>query len=691
MPYLQIDDFKFGMDRRRPRQAGVPGALWTLQNAVISRGGDIERARSFVPKYTLPSGCFGLLSSRSQIYTFGSASNTAAMPIGVQFVRLQHPSASAMTRLWDAKTYQGHTYAIAEFADGSIHHYYDTTRVTDWDTISAEQANFNLLAERFAARINETSAVEALPAGNVVRLQARTAGVEFTLSTSAVNGIGTDDQTAVAATLVANVAPVTEVLATAAITITGGTAAAGANKIDQITINGVNLMSDYVNWRATNAATAISVSGQINANTGTSGYSASVIGATITIAAAAGTGATPNGYAVTVSSSGDVAFLADGAMHDGVTGVTAVAQISTVTFEGTYELDDTYTLTVDGVDYKMTGQAAGMGTSIHVEQKRGWSPVGSVVRYCTLDDFEEWDPAAPGGDAGFLNVASESDGNTTVVCAAKYQTRTAFFSESTVTLYTLDTNPANFAIYTTAENTGTVAPKSVIRFGNDDVFYLDQTGLRSLRARDSSNAPFVSDVGNAIDTFVQEWVASIPRANLLTTCSAIEPLTGRLFMAIKDRVFVLSYFPGTKISAWSYLDLDFDVEAFARTYGRLYAKSGDKIYLYGGDSGLEYPAAGEQEVVVEFPFLGGGKMATFKDMTAVDLGATNAWNIELLVDPNDETQLVDLGPMIGNTYNKVSNPAVGRMSVFGVRLTCDVAGAATLSSAAIHYETDEAT
>ena len=51
-----LSDFKYGMDRRRTRVAGTPGTLWNAQNVVITRGGDIERAKRFVPTYTLPAG-----------------------------------------------------------------------------------------------------------------------------------------------------------------------------------------------------------------------------------------------------------------------------------------------------------------------------------------------------------------------------------------------------------------------------------------------------------------------------------------------------------------------------------------------------------------------------------------------------------------------------------------------------------
>ena len=99
MAYIAIADFKYGMDRRRPRIAGVSGTLYTLKNAHISRGGDIERAKKFVLKYTLPLGTHGLARVRNQLYVFGSADLVASMPLGVLYQRLISPTNSAMTRV----------------------------------------------------------------------------------------------------------------------------------------------------------------------------------------------------------------------------------------------------------------------------------------------------------------------------------------------------------------------------------------------------------------------------------------------------------------------------------------------------------------------------------------------------------------------------------------------------------------
>jgi hypothetical protein len=50
-----VTDFKFGIDRRRERVAGIPGTLWLGKNVLISRGGDVQRAKKMVSTYTLPA------------------------------------------------------------------------------------------------------------------------------------------------------------------------------------------------------------------------------------------------------------------------------------------------------------------------------------------------------------------------------------------------------------------------------------------------------------------------------------------------------------------------------------------------------------------------------------------------------------------------------------------------------------
>lgn len=574
MAYLSIQDFKYGMDRRRERVAGTPGTLWTLENAHITRGGDIERCRKFVTAYSLLAGTVGMFGLNKQLYVFGSAANPG-VPVGVAYQRLQSPNSGTLLEIVDVCGFAGNVYAIADFSDGGRFHFYNGARVTDWDTVAAASASFTALAQLLADKINANSAVTAVATGNVITVTARVPGVAFSISGTTVNGGGANDQTITIATPQANV-PATSTTA-------------------------------------------------------------------------------------------------------------GIAQVSTATLGGTFETADQFTITVNGVSYVATGLASGMGCSCNVFFKRVWSPAGSLWRYCKLTDATVWDPAAPGSDAGFINVAVDVSGNQNVIGAERYQNQVAVYSEDVIVLYNLDTDPANFSQSTVLDNTSTDALHSIFRYGNNDVFHLDPTGVRSLRALNASNAPFVSDVGNAIDTFLLAYLDTLPVKQARAARATIEPRDGRFWLAAGNRIIVLSFFPGAKISAWSYYSPGFTASAFARIGKRLYVRGGDTIYLYGGLDGQTYPGDNELVPMVELPFLSANSPATKKGLDGFDAATTNEWEVHILLDPNNEGKSVKVGKIVDRTYGLEDIVVPGQAPLVAVKMFCTRGGRATISMAQIHF------
>jgi hypothetical protein len=74
MPYISINNFKYGLDTRRSELSSVPGSLMTLNNAHINQGGEIEKRKAFV-NYPLPAATYGMLATQSTVYVFGSVTN----------------------------------------------------------------------------------------------------------------------------------------------------------------------------------------------------------------------------------------------------------------------------------------------------------------------------------------------------------------------------------------------------------------------------------------------------------------------------------------------------------------------------------------------------------------------------------------------------------------------------------------
>lgn len=600
---------------------------------------------------------------------------------------------AGMTRVVDAKAFDGALYVVAEFDDGGTYHFYAGSRVTDWDAISDANSDFAAVAEALALRIEQDAAVNAVAVGDKVIITAAVPGTAFTCVGAITDNGGASTPAATATQLTANVAEVIEVIATGSVVVTGGTSAA-ANKITSVTVNGVELLNEEVEWISSNSATANALAIAINNYSATSGYTATAVGTGVTITAATGTGATPNGYVVAVTAGGDVT-TSKVDMAGGVTYVAPVAQVYQVVIgSGTFDAEDLWKITINATLYQTTGRGAGAGTSIFVHKGRVWSTARSLVRYCVLDDATDWTTTTtPATDSGFINISTDSEGSQRLVGMAVYQGNAAIFSRGTVLIYALSADATEISLVDTLEQTGTMAARAVVPYGNLDVYYLDESGVRSIRSRDGYNAAYVSDVGNAIDSFVQEWLAEVSEDTLARAIAVIDPIDGRYLLAIDDRIFGLSYYPTSKITAWSYVDPGFSITDMIRVQRLIYARAANTVYCYGGEDGDVYPDEDEQVVVLETPFMSANDPAGFKGLTGFDMAGENDWLVEVLVDPNDTTKAIQVGVVNEVTYNKstIAMPGVGSCALLAVRFTCSAAGRATLSNFALHYEKQGAT
>jgi len=91
-----------------------------------------------------------------------------------------------------------------------------------------------------------------------------------------------------------------------------------------------------------------------------------------------------------------------------------------------------------------------------------------------------------------------------------------------------------------------VAPLSVQSLSDLDVMYLSDTGIRSLRARETTLNAFVDDLGSPIDTLVTASNGSNSNA-----CAIVEPQSGRYWCWINGIIYVFSRFLANQISAWA--------------------------------------------------------------------------------------------------------------------------------------------
>lgn len=575
MAYLAIQDFKIGMDRRRDRISGQAGALWVGKNGHVNRGGDFERRKKFVAKYELPEGdTQGLAALNEQLYVFGGTTTPAGIPVGVNYQRLQPASGSpSLSRILSQDAFGGALYEVAEFANGEIFHYYDGSRVTAWDTVSAAISGNDAVATALAAKIDLRDDMSASAVGALITMTGDNVDEAFTITKSTVNNGSVNDQ--------------------------------------DITL--------------------------------------------------------------TETQTADPTHV----------------EITTAEIIGTFEAADSFTITIEGTDYTVTGAAAGIGLTALTYNQKIYSVTTSLLYFSALNAPTQW---GSGTGNGFINMANEKGGNEPLVGAAEYQNKMAIFSRNNIRIWNIDVDPDNNSVDRSVRNSGAISDRSIEPFGNIDLFYLNDSGVRSLRARDSSDAPSVNDVGVTIDPFIVEYMESLPEATVERAVSVIGE-EGRYWLAVGQYIFVFSFFPGTKINAWTYYDLSDEIgsgyiDEMVKVGKRVYVRSGDTIYLYGGDDGVTYPDDDEITAEVALPFLSANKPATIKSISGFDIGLTGTWACYLLPDPNREDVELEIGTFNKSTFSQPDIPIEMPTPMFALRLLCDKAGAATVSLLAIHYENE---
>lgn len=133
MPYFLVENFRYGVDTRRPAFASEAGSLREGINVHITSGGDVEVRKAFVEYATLPDNTFGLAALAGGLYIFGSGPEPGGMPSGFNYQQLAHPDGADMTAVLDTDTFDGLLYVVGEYDDAdAVYHYYDGARVPDW-------------------------------------------------------------------------------------------------------------------------------------------------------------------------------------------------------------------------------------------------------------------------------------------------------------------------------------------------------------------------------------------------------------------------------------------------------------------------------------------------------------------------------------------------------------------------------
>lgn len=683
MAYLAIERFGAGIDRRRSCEMGAPGALFELRNAHITAGGEIERCRKWVKSFDLPPSCFGLVWARGGLWSFGSDGAPTDLPPGVSYFRLAHPYGARMTALVDVERFSGKFYVIADFDNGDTVHFFDGAVVSAiWNGQGQFAPSLGNVVLKLAGLLRDAGwlATAATSAGEASISIEGEIGQAFAASAFVEKDGARGGLAATVTTVQAASAPVGGLAATARLQVAGD--ANGA--LTDLQVNGLPLIRSAVRGHANPREWAQAIVDAIDV--GHSGYRATRDGALVTLIAPIGVGAAINGVLPAIRQIGG-ALSAPGAFTGGVSGEGGAAQRADIALTGGFDVNAAWRIVIDGVVF---GPVSGRGGSPRIactHDDKLYIASGGLLSFSKIADPTVFHPHENG--AGFVAIANHYGGFEDVTGLAAFGRSLAVFTQSAIQLWQTDPDPARTIRLQTLANTGALAERSVESYQDADIFYLSRQGIRSFKPRGDTPLGDVEEIGAPIDALVTEYLAGLSAGQIAKAQSIVEPVAGRYWLAVGSRVFALSYYRASKISAWSSYDLPFSVERFVAAGRRFYALGQDRgVYLYGGPSGREWS---DEPVAAQTPFMTLGRPATLKTLTGVDIVApAGEWDVAIAIDPDCPQFLAQARGLRGVTASRPNVPLTGANSHVALRLTCSAQGAARLASIILHFDLQEA-
>lgn len=328
-----LSSWQDGLDSRRSNLTTSPHALEVATNVHINQGAEIEKRRAFVDFGLTVATEFGLEVTSNGLVNFGSAV-VGALPTGVSYVRLQHPSDNtiAMTAIVCSCSFAGKSWAVARFANNDVFIYYDGSVIpacTNGLVLTGAATNqgvatqfYNFLNTSYFTSLGFQVAAPVLNGTSYYVDVYSTPGVSFALVAAIVSSAAGTLGTLLISTQSQGTAFSQANFGFAVYMGNTGSLFSVKVSTDAGATFGVSLLGTPIPWATndkTGYATALNIASTISSSVTALPIIGNANNNQVTLLADSSLGATPNGYPVQIVSTGD--FCLD----DMVLDMTAVA------------------------------------------------------------------------------------------------------------------------------------------------------------------------------------------------------------------------------------------------------------------------------------------------------------------------------------------------------------------------------
>jgi len=317
---------------------------------------------------------------------------------------------------------------------------------------------------------------------------------------------------------------------------------------------------------------------------------------------------------------------------------------------------------------------------------------GSNLHFSATLDATFWrqrDPAADPPDpsgSGFINMATNASGAEELVGLEVYYDRLAIFSNENIQIFSVAADPTENVRQQTLRGVGLIGPRAALSYLDGDTYLVSYAGVKAITPRDSSGRSRLEDASAPVDKELKAFIRGMSDAARAKAILLTEPEDNRLWVILGNRIHVFNWFPSERVRGWTEYRLDFEIDWAVVVDRRVYVRSGNTVYLYGGPGNDQYF---EGTAVVRLAYLDLRAPATFKTFYALDVGCEGTWEVWLGERPDDTASFVKQGTVVGETYDKPAFPLVGTTTHVSLELRHTGNENASVSAIALHYQGNE--
>jgi len=485
----------------------------------------------------------------------------------------------------------------------------------------------------------------------------------------------------------------------------GGTlSGAVENSVSQIMVDGVDILGSKVYWSGSHVNTMSDITSQINQHQ--NNYDAALVDNEIVLTAVSG-GSMNNNYSITAVVSGNLLFSPFQTFSGGSDSQPGIPQKNKITigvdgWDSSITPPDSFQLAAgarlevntkigDEVDYVSHLASDVTGTDpVHALGFRSKMNIsaGKSVYFSELEDPTSWGNDVTG--SGFINFSNNFSQNYGVQAICPYSNYLSILAERNIQIWNWDPDPEKNSQQQVLANTGAISPGAVCAIGDIDVFYVSNSGIRSLRARDASNSAMTTDIGTQIDSFVSKSIEDLG-GNHENISSVIEPNEGRYMVSIGDKIYVLSYFQNSGIQAWSTYEPNFgQIEKLCVTDRDLYVRT--TLGIYKMSKTLYSTNVDPNIAEIIMPYLDGQKPAHGKTFYGIDATVEGLWQISGGTNTSN-TSAVELIATINNpTFQLGRIMFTGIGTHVGIKMVspANETAKSTIGNIMVHYKLNNA-